>query len=168
VWARELDRFDEVWAPTSFVAEALRDAVSVPVFSLRNACEPHVPTLLDKPYFGIPPDSFAILFFFDLHSFTTRKNPWSAIEAFRRLIAARPASNVHLVLKLNSSAFDPQVVVEIRERISQFRNRVTVIDAKFTNSEIKNLVRCCDCFLSIGVGLGPQIGIQKGPPCFAL
>ena len=171
IWARELDRFDEIWAPTAFVERALRRAVSVPVFRLRNACEPHVSTLLEKPYFGIPPDSLAILYFFDLRSYTSRKNPWSAIEAFGRLLAARPASKVHLVLKLNYSASDPRVMVEIEDRIANFRNRVTAIDATLTNNETKNLVRCCDCFLSLhrseGFGRGPAEAMFFGKPVVA-
>jgi glycosyltransferase involved in cell wall biosynthesis len=171
VWARELDRFDEIWAPTAFVEEALRRAASIPVFRLRNACEPHVSTLLGKPYFGIPPDSFAILYLFDLRSYTSRKNPWSTIEAFRRLIAARPAFKVHLVLKLNYSASDPHVVVELENLISHFRDYVTVIDATLSNNETKNLVRCCDCFLSLhrseGFGRGPAEAMFFGKPVVA-
>lgn len=171
VWARELDRFDEIWAPTAFVEEALRRAVSIPVFRLRNACEPHISALLEKSYFGIPSDSFAILYFFDLRSYTSRKNPWSTIEAVRRLIAARPASKVHLVLKLNYSASDPNVLVEIEDRIAHFRDRVTVLDATFTNNETKNLVRCCDCFLSLhrseGFGRGPAEAMFFGKPVVA-
>ncbi len=171
VWARELDRFDEVWAPTAFVEDAIRRAVSIPVLRLRDTCEPHVSAILAKSYFGIPGDSFAILFFFDLRSYTARKNPWAAIEAFRRLVAARPAGKAHLVLKLNHSSFDPPVAGEIRERIGPFRESVTVIDATYSNNETKNLVRCCDCFLSLhrseGFGRGPAEAMFFGKPVVA-
>lgn len=171
VWARELDRFDEVWAPTAFVEEAIRPAVSIPVLRVRNACEPHISALLEKSYFGIPQDSFAILFFFDVRSFVTRKNPWAAIEAFNRLVAARPASKVHLVLKLNYSAAAPGVVAEIKQRIAAFADRVTIIDATLTDNETKNLVRCCDCFLSLhrseGFGRGPAEAMFLGKPVVA-
>jgi len=78
-WAKEFNRFHEIWAPTAYVQEALQPAVSVPIFRLRNACEPHVAINLDKSYFGIPEDSFAILNFFDLRSRMARKNPWAVI-----------------------------------------------------------------------------------------
>ena len=77
-WARQLERFDEVWAPTAFVEESIRQAVSIPVWRLRNACEPHIAEALERSYFGIPDGGFAILFFFDLSSYTARKNPWAA------------------------------------------------------------------------------------------
>lgn len=171
VWARQLDRFDEIWAPSAFVEESLRPAVSVPVVRMRNACEPHFTTLIEKPFFGIPRDSFAILYFFDLRSFTSRKNPWGAIETFRRLIAARPSCKAHLVLKLNYSAYDPGVATAIGAEISQMPGRVTVIDATITNNETKNLVRCCDCFLSLhrseGFGRGPAEAMFFAKPVIA-
>jgi glycosyltransferase involved in cell wall biosynthesis len=105
--------------------------------------------LLGKPYFGIPEHRFAILYFFDLRSYTSRKNPWAVIEAFHRLIQARPNAEVQLVLKLNYSRTDPGVVLQIKQRIAAFAGRVTMIDATLSNNETKNLVRCCDCFLSL-------------------
>lgn len=168
VWAKELNRFDEVWAPTAFVETAIRPAVSIPVLRMRNACEPHIATVLERRHFGVPENRFAILFLFDLRSFTSRKNPWAAIDAFERLLAARPTCGAHLVLKLNYSAHDRSVVTAIEDRISRFRDRVTFIDATLTNSETKNLIRCCDCFLSLhrseGFGRGPAEAMFFGKP----
>jgi glycosyltransferase involved in cell wall biosynthesis len=170
-WARELDQFDEVWAPTIFVEEAIRKAVSIPVLRVRNACEPHITTPLQRSYFGIPEDKFVILYFFDLRSRTARKNPWAAIEALRRVIAARPAAGVHLALKLNFSSVDRAVVAEINARAADIRDSVTIIDATFTNNETKNLVRCCDCFLSLhrseGFGRGPAEAMFFAKPVVA-
>ncbi len=170
-WAQELERFDEVWAPTAFVEQAIRRAVSIPVWRLRNACEPHIAEALERSYFGIPDGVFAILFFFDLRSYAARKNPWAAIEAFRRILAARPAAKLHLVLKLNYSSFDLRAVAEINDRIAPLRDNVTMIDATFTNNETKNLVRCCDCFLSLhrseGFGRGPAEAMFFGKPVVA-
>jgi glycosyltransferase involved in cell wall biosynthesis len=170
-WARELDRFDEVWAPTAFVEASIAAAVSVPVFRLRNACEPHITAHLQRSHFGIPTDRFAVLYFFDLRSYTTRKNPWATIDAFGRLIAARPTKRAHLVLKLNYSYIDPAVVTEIGNRIADLRDSVTLIDATLTNNETKNLIRCCDGFLSLhrseGFGRGPAEAMFFGKPVVA-
>ena len=171
VWAKALDRFDEVWAPTAFVEEALRPAVSIPIHRLRNACEPHIEARLERAHFGVPERSFAILSAFDLRSYASRKNPEAAIEAFARLIAARPESPAHLVLKLNYSERDPAAVAALKESIHDFRARLTLIDAILTNNEIKNLVRCCDCFLSLhrseGFGRGPAEAMFFGKPVVA-
>ena len=171
VWAKELDRFDEVWAPTAFVEDALRPAVSIPIYRLHNACEPHIAVALERERFGIPEGRFAILYFFDLRSYASRKNPEAAIETFARLLAARPKCRAHLVLKLNSSAHDPLAAAAIRDAMSRFRDRATLIDATLTDNETKNLVRCCDCFLSLhrseGFGRGPAEAMFFGKPVVA-
>ncbi len=57
------------------------------------------------------------------------------------------------------------------DRISHFRDRVIVIDATITNNETKNLVRCCDRFLSLhrseGFGRGPAEAMFFGKPVIA-
>lgn len=170
-WAKEFNRFHEIWAPTAFVQDALQRAVSAPIFRLPNACEPHVATNLDKSYFGIPQDSFAILNFFDLRSSTARKNPWAVLEAFRRLLTARPTSNAFLVLKINYPAFDPKVVANLAAEVRQIRDHAILIDKAITTNEIRNLVRCCDCFISLhrseGFGRGPAEAMFFGRPVVA-
>ena len=170
-WAKEFNRFHEIWAPTAYVQEALQRTVTVPIFRLRNACEPHATTNLGKSYFGIPQDSFAILDFFDLRSRVARKNPWAVIEAFRRLLMARPSSNAYLVLKISYPAFDPEVVAKLRGEVAQLRDRAILIDKTITTNEMKNLVRCCDCFISLhrseGFGRGPAEAMFFGKPAVA-
>jgi len=171
VWARQLDRFDEVWTASPFADESIRPAVMVPVFQLPNACEPHIRALRERSYFGIPEDRFAVLFYFDSASYTSRKNPTAVIETFRRLIVIRPSAPVHLIIKLNNSSYDPAIAETIKAETAAFRDRVTVLDATLTSDEAKNLVRCCDCFLSLhrseGFGRGPAEAMFFGKPAVA-
>jgi glycosyltransferase involved in cell wall biosynthesis len=171
VWARELDRFDEIWTASLFADQSIRAAVQAPVFHLPNACEPHLGELLERSYFGIPADRFAVLFFFDVSSYTSRKNPWAIIDTFRRLVAARPFAPVQLVIKLNNSSYDPSVVEKIRSETVLFGNRVTILDATIKLNDVRNLVRCCDCFLSLhrseGFGRGPAEAMFFGKPAVA-
>ena len=87
-WARQLERFDEIWAASAFVLDSLRAAVSIPIIHLPNACEPHLTAPLQRDYFGLPEPAFLILFAFDLFSYHARKNPFAVIETFRRPLAA--------------------------------------------------------------------------------
>jgi glycosyltransferase involved in cell wall biosynthesis len=171
VWAREHDRFDEVWTASPFADESIRTAVRAPVFQLPNACEPHIGELRERADFGIPDDRFVVLFFFDLWSYTSRKNPWAIIETFRRLVAERPFAPVQLVIKLNHSSHDPSVVERIRAETVQFGDRVLILDATLEANEVKNLLRCCDCFLSLhraeGFGRGPAEAMFFGKPVVA-
>jgi glycosyltransferase involved in cell wall biosynthesis len=170
-WARQLDRFNEIWVPTAFVEAAIGKAVSAPVYHLPNACEPHITSDLGRSFFEIPEMAFTVLYFFDLRSRLARKNPWAAIEAFRRVSDTRPAATMHLVLKLNYSSFEPNVMSALLERVAPFRNKVTIIDTTLTNNETKNLIRCCDCFLSLhrseGFGRGPAEAMFLGKPVIA-
>src|SRR5262245_38582905 len=131
-WARDLERFDEVWAASEFAYESLRTAVDRAVLPMTIACEPHVAASLDRRHFGIPADRYAILFFFDFCAYSSRKNPSAVIEAFRRLLAARPDARVQLVLKLNHSFHDQTAAAGIVTAVAEFGDRATVIDATLT------------------------------------
>jgi glycosyltransferase involved in cell wall biosynthesis len=170
-WAEQLNRFDEVWAASAFVENSLRAALSVPVLRLPNACEPHVTAPLERGHFGLPQGRFLMLYFFDLLSYPARKNPLAAIETFRQVCAARPAAKIQLVLKLNHTDKDPSILAKLREATAGFGDRVTLLDGTLTDNEIKNLVRNCDCFLSLhrseGFGRGPAEAMFFGKPVIA-
>lgn len=170
-WADQLDRFHEIWVPTRFVESSIRPRVSVPVVHMRNACEPHVGRRLGRARFGIPTKAFAILYFFDLRSFVARKNPFAAVKAFEVLWRKRGHAPLHLVLKLNYGETDGRVAAQLRDAVAPFRDKVTIIAATLTDNETKNLVRCCDCFLSLhrseGFGRGPAEAMFFGKPVVA-
>ena len=170
-WGRRLDRFDEVWTATRFADDAIRPAVNAPVRHIPNACEPHVTTPLSRAHFGIPEGRFAVLFYFDFWSYASRKNPAAVVETFARVLAARPAAAMQLVLKLNHSAHDVHATAALRADVARFGDRVTLIDATLRDNEAKNLVRCCDCFLSLhrseGFGRGPAEAMFFGKPVIA-
>jgi len=170
-WARDLEQFDEVWAASDFVYDAIRAAVRRPVSHIPNACEPHITTPLDRSHFGIPADRFAILFFFDFRSYSVRKNPAAVIKAFRQLREARPGANVQLVLKFHHATREPGAAAELAAAATAFGDRVSIIDGTLSNNESWNLVRCCDCFLSLhrseGFGRGPAEAMFFGKPVIA-
>ena len=78
-----------------------------------------------------------MLFFFDLWSYTSRKNPWAIIDAFRRLVALRPFAPVQLVIKLNNSSHDLSVVERIRSETALFGDRVTILDATIKINHVR-------------------------------
>lgn len=170
-WSRQLDRFDEIWTATGFVHETLECSVSSPVFLLHNACEPEITQRLERSYFGLPEDRYLILFSFDLWSFAARKNPWATIVAFRKLIALRPRSKAHLVLKLNHPESDAATIARLGDALADLRERVTLFAKTMTNNEARNLTRCCDCYISLhrseGFGRGPAEAMFFGKPAIA-
>lgn len=105
-----------------------------------------------------------------------RKNPSAVIEAFEKVCAARPGEDIHLAVKLMSSSKSARNTGEsskMAEAINQSRyaGRITLIDQLLTDNEIKNLVRCADCFVSLhrseGFGKGAAEAMYLGKPVIA-
>ena len=167
-WARQVEKFDEVWSPSLHVDTALRATVKKPIVHMPIAVEPQVHEFFDRKYFGIPESRYAILFFFDALSFASRKNPWAAIDVYKRVLAKRPLAKLQLVLKINNSARDAKSLERLKAEIEPIRDRVTLIDKTVSEEEVKNLVRVCDSFLSLhraeGFGLGPAEAMFFGKP----
>src|SRR3954447_14563330 len=79
-WACELERFDEVWAPSKFIQDCITRAVDVPVYHMPWPCDPRVTCDLGRRYFKIPENRFTVLFFWDATSYAARKNPDAVID----------------------------------------------------------------------------------------
>jgi glycosyltransferase involved in cell wall biosynthesis len=170
-WALQLDRFDEIWAPSQFIKDSLESECKRPVFHMPLACEVVLSSFLSRRYFGIPESDYVFLFFFDVRSYSQRKNPEAAIRAFRRLLSRRPFSRARLVLKINGSEMAPEIMDRLRESLNEISSNVTIVTRTMTDNEAKNLVRCCDCFLSLhrseGYGRGMAEAMFLGKPVIA-
>ena len=168
VWARELDRFDEIWAPSRFIQQSIAPMVKRPVVHMPLACEVILSYFLGRRAFGIPESAYAYLFFFDLRSYASRKNPDAVVAAFRKLLSRRPYADCVLVLKVNGADVAPEALATLRGRLADLRDRVVLIDRTLTDTEVKNLVRCTDCFVSLhrseGFGRGISEAMYLGKP----
>lgn len=171
VWARELEKFDEVWAQSHYTYASLSKAVRVPVVHMPESCEVQMSSLLSRRYFNIPETTYVFLFFFDFASFVERKNPYASLLAFEHFLRRHPSAASTFVVKLNGSAKKPDALQEFRERISSIAENVHVIDRIMSDNEVKNLVRCCDCFVSLhraeGFGRGISESMRLGKPVIA-
>jgi glycosyltransferase involved in cell wall biosynthesis len=169
--ARQLERFDEVWALSTFIKDSLEGRVSVPIHHLPLASEAHLTSFLGRQFFGIPARAYVFLFLFDFTSYVARKNPFAGLNAFARLLRSRPAANVHFVIKLSGSQQRPDDYARFQEATGRYGERVTVIERILSDNEMKNLIRCCDCFLSLhrseGLGRGLAEAMFLGKPAIA-
>ena len=175
IWAKELDRFNEILGPYSFRRGSPTAGCLGPDFSVFETPASRMWRQRWRNrtlgYRRTVSRSFISL---DLRSSTSRKNPWAAIEAFRQACwqRARHPTLISSSEGFNSGEFDRQSAGEIKLTKSlQFRDRVIVIDKTLTTNEIRNLVRCCDCFLSLhrseGFGRGPAEAMFFGKPVIA-
>ncbi len=168
-WADELNRFDEVWVGTRFLYDALRPVITARLQHLPDACAPRIGAPLDRAYFGLSPQDFIVLFFFDYYSYQARKNPLAVVEAFRQAVLARPEARLRLVMKVSHSK--PTSGTAIAEAVQALGDRAVLIDRTMADNEIKNLISVADCFLSLhrseGFGRGPAEAMFLGRPAIA-
>lgn len=135
------------------------------------ACEVVLSSLLSRRYFGILETDYAFLFFFDVRSYLSRKNHYAVIEAFRRLLSVKPYAKARLILKVNGAEITPEVMQQFINDLKDIANHITIIRRLMSDNEVKNLVRCCDCFVSLhrseGYGRGIAEAMALGKPVIA-
>ncbi|MGC2064127.1 MAG: glycosyltransferase, partial [Thermodesulfovibrionales bacterium] len=117
--------------------------------------------------------AYVFLFFFDFTSFIDRKNPFAVLRAFEKVCMERPFEDVRLIIKIGGAKQRQEVRNRFMAELEGFkyRDRIIIIDKSFGNNEIKNLVRCCDCFISLhraeGFGRGMAEAMYLGKPVIA-
>lgn len=165
-WAKILDRFDEVWAPSKFIQEAVVPATQRPVTHMPLSVELTMSSFLGRRHFGIPENAFVCLFFFDFSSYAERKNPFAILEAFEKLVAQRPHAPLHAVVKYKGGDDGNPARKALEARIRAMGGQIQAITRQLSDNEIKNLVRCCDAFVSLhrseGFGRGPAEAMIMG------
>jgi glycosyltransferase involved in cell wall biosynthesis len=154
-WSQLASLIDEIWAPTPFVAQAMRAIMPVPVHDmppgvLLSKAEP-----IAREALGIPSGHFVFLFAFDMCSDFTRKNPLAVIQAFRQ--AFSPDEPAALVIRSTRGYIHP-VNLE-RLRVAGRQNKVLVIDRLASREETDGFIAMCDCFVSLHRAEGFSLGL---------
>lgn len=171
VWAKVLDRFDEIWAPSAFVQQALEGAVTKPVHRMPLPVDLKLSGFLGRRHFGIPEEAFVVVFFFDFASFADRKNPNAVLEAFERLAARRPDADIHCVIKSRGGRDTDPAQTDLEARLAALGPRAQALYGDLGDNEIKNLVRVSDVFVSLhrseGFGRGMAEAMAMGRPAIA-
>jgi glycosyltransferase involved in cell wall biosynthesis len=170
-WAAHLEHFDEVWAPSRFIRDSIAPSVRRPVIHMPLACEVTLSSFLGRRYFGIPETAYVFLFFLDFRSYASRKNPEAVVECFQRLVDKRPFARTSLVIKVNGAERAAEHLTRLADIVSDTGGRALLIKGTMTDNQIKNLVRCCDCFVSLhrseGFGRGLSEAMYLGKPVVA-
>lgn len=180
-WESYFCKFDEIWTPSSFSAQAIAQRSPIPVVS--------VPHLLDWPklnslfqrrsrinvlknissYFTKP---FRFLCCFDYWSTTIRKNPLDVIKAFQLAfpLGAISPYPVELYLKTSNSDKFPQEAASLKN-ISENDTRIYWIDSLLSHQEFDDLLISASAFVSLhrseGFGLVIAESMALGIPVIA-
>ncbi len=167
-WAGYADYCQEIWAPSNFSANAIAEKVPVPVVVMPHAMGFARPSGEFREKFGLPRDRYLFLFLYDLNSYSARKNPAAALEAFRRSgLAERGAA---LVIKVHNVAGNEADFEKLRALAATLPG-TTLIARTLQRAEVYELESACDCFVSLhrseGYGLAVAESMLLGKPVIA-
>jgi glycosyltransferase involved in cell wall biosynthesis len=144
---------DEVWTPSSFVANFFNSEVRASVQVIPHpAAPPDVEG--NRDVLGLPADRFIFLFAFNARSNLIRKNPLDLVRAYR---IAFPAENGESMLVLKTIMLRPFERAMI-ERVIGSRSDVLILDETVGDTHMAQLTAACDCYVSLhraeGFGMG--------------
>lgn len=169
-WAEKARNMDEIWAATSFVADALRRTIPLPVHTLFPGVRIAPFTPRARQTFGIPGgerERFAFLFSFHIGSVMERKNPLGLIRAFKQ--AFRSDEPVDLILKTTSLNDHGGQLRDLH--MAAANANIIIIDRIMTADETMALMASCDAYVSLhrseGLGLTMAEAMLLGKPVIA-
>jgi glycosyltransferase involved in cell wall biosynthesis len=159
---------EELWAPSRFCLEAFRSIAPVEVRFMPPCVVPTTAAPAERADYGIASRDFLFFNAFDALSVPERKNPEGLLGAFAR-VAQESRVPVHLLLKVNHAAADPELVGRL-EKLSEGLP-VTLITRPMTRGEMDALTAACDAYVSLhrseGLGLPLIEAMYLGKPVIA-
>ncbi len=165
-WRPILDRFDEVWAASRFVREAVTAASDVTTRLVRPAIAP-IGSRADAggADLGVDPAAFAFFYGADAASGLSRKNPQALWRAYAD--AFSPEEGASCVIKLSCADRHDPAVAEI-EALAASRPDVRFIPDLLSPDEMAALFQRCESYVSPhrseGLGLTVVEAMHAGKP----
>ncbi|HWX14959.1 MAG TPA: glycosyltransferase [Chthoniobacterales bacterium] len=166
-WARFASLIDEIWAPSPFVAEAMRPVMPVPIFEMLPAVSIGRIEPVRRRQLNIMDHHFVFLFAFDLCSQFERKNPLGVIRAFRKAFSRAEAAT----LLIKTTRGDQDLAGFNRLKNFADENGVLLVNELASRARAYGYIDMCDCFISLhrseGFGLGLAEAMLLGKPVIA-
>lgn len=167
-WKKVAREFHEIWAPSHFVADAIRPHARLtkvmphPMIKMEAAES-------DRARFGMPAEGMVFAAFADCLSVLARKNPLGAVTAFRRAFP-QPSSSACLVIKLIHADEDALGVAEL-EAAAAGRPDICFFVEELDRAGIAAFLASIDAVISLhrseGFGLVLAEALSLGKPVIA-
>ncbi|MDE8344075.1 MAG: glycosyltransferase, partial [Acidocella sp.] len=159
----------EIWAPSSFTAEALETIapgrvrlVPYPLAAFT------LPATGNRDSFGLHNDAVIVLNAFNLNSGTARKNPLGAIAAFKAAFGSD--ESFQFIMKISGAEAYAADLRSLAAAIGSAPN-IKIINENLTEPRLRGLIAACDIVLSLhrseGFGLIPATAMLLGKPVVA-
>lgn len=165
-WVPALKHFHEIWAPSAFVADAIRRSAGPGGPLVRVVPHPVAPRTPAATEPRRPNRPMLFLSMFDARSTAARKNPMGAIRAFQA--AFEPASEeVALLIKVAHGDADAATMRDLHAAIAGWRN-IRLMTEHLSDDETLALIARADCLVSLhrseGFGLPIAEAMSVGTP----
>jgi len=172
-WLKNFSLFNEIWVPSNFIKDSIDHKTRKPLYLIPHPVNTRMPFYLNRNYFGIKNTSYTFLFFFDFRSYIERKNPFGMLKAFEILCEENPYMDIQAIIKVIGGERSSKAGSDYLNFLDQikknvFNDRIHLINKQLSEIEIRNLIRCTDCFVSLhrseGFGLGLAEAMCLGKP----
>jgi glycosyltransferase involved in cell wall biosynthesis len=163
---------DEIWTASRYLTRLYETATYKPVVTMGLVIpEMKVSTSVKPDQFGFSKGTYIFLSSFDAGSVVERKNPLGTVAAFQEAFP-RGTERVGLIIKTRNleRLLTEGEKVHWASALARIRtdSRIRVVEHTMTESELVELYRVCDCFVSLhrseGFGLGPAEAMAQGKP----
>ena len=145
-WLEVVNRFDEFWCASSFIAKAISSAFSGPVRVVRPALA-FSPTIYRRKRkdFGLPDDRYIFFYTFDAGSVLGRKNPNALLDAF--MAEFREDEGALFVLRVLYGFHNAEGLNAIRS-IASRRSDILVTEGFLSVDDLHDFFSNIDCYVS--------------------
>lgn len=144
-WMDCINYLDEIWTPSEFTSKSIRKITNKPVITIPYYVTAPTDKKYDRNYFDLPNDKFLFMLMYDSNSTMERKNPISAILAYKKAFPIED-SNIGLVIKVNNAQ---KKDIDILHQLMNGYNNVYYIVDTLQKVQVNSLIECTDVFISL-------------------